>query len=596
MRTATLFIAAMIVGPSGARADGTQAPAGRIVGRVVMASDPQSAVRGVLVTLIPQSAQRPDVHWSTLALGDLRATYTDGSGSFELREVPAGRYRVTARKPAFLPTEFGATGSAGPGTAVAVDPGTTVTLQIAMIRGSVIAGRVRQPNGTPAVGLAVSVMAPEGPGPGRAFVWTDDRGAFRIFGLLPGDYLVVARPLSTLEPVSSDDVDTVLAALEARFRKPGVSPYRSPAAPVAPNARSDAGMPAGIPATPARVFYPGTTVERDAIRVTLGPGEVRTGIDFPVVLAGTVQVSGVVTLPDGRPAAGATVVLATTQRATTDATGAFLLVGVPPGRHTVTATASGPAALASLAAVGDDAPRGAGVPKVALWSRTDVNVGPLDVRGLTLSLQPGMVLTGRVEFIGDARTAPADLRSVQITLALNGRVISSTNASADGTFSLGGIVPGQVEISAQVAGDNRDWRLTSAMRDGQDLLDLPLTFDGTKGIVEGVILRFTDRRTTLSGRLYTVDGSPATSLFVAAVTTERRYWHGKSRRVAFTRPGSDGLFEFTDLPAGEYVLLALRSVDPATWPEPALLESALGSGVKVMVEPGAQVFQELRVK
>ena len=71
-----------------------------------------------------------------------RATSTDDQGRFELRELPAGRYSVTAMKAGFVSLQYGQRWPNERGTPVEVADGQTVEkITIALPRGAVITGR-----------------------------------------------------------------------------------------------------------------------------------------------------------------------------------------------------------------------------------------------------------------------------------------------------------------------------------------------------------------------------------------------------------------------------------------------------------------------
>ena len=163
-----------------------------------------------------ETPSRP-VRRATITINDTnlpggRLGITDDAGRFAFRDLPAGRYTVSATKPAYLNTAYGARGPARSGamlagTAVALSDGQQVTnVNMKMTRGGVISGMIREPGGQPARSARVTVMvcyarsAATGertltPGSfGDRSGATDDRGIFRIYGVPPGDYLVSATP------------------------------------------------------------------------------------------------------------------------------------------------------------------------------------------------------------------------------------------------------------------------------------------------------------------------------------------------------------------------------------------------------------------
>ena len=159
-----------------------QAPAttstklGSIKGRVV--ADGQAVTNAsVIVTSVSSPRQT-------------RAVPTNDNGDFEVRLLEPGMYRVEAHAPAYV--------------SVPVDPdeqlhrvGDSITVN--MIKGAVITGKVLTNDNDPVVGVRVRAMMisdVNGRRPVRLAPpldrLTDDRGVYRIFGLLPGTYVVYA--------------------------------------------------------------------------------------------------------------------------------------------------------------------------------------------------------------------------------------------------------------------------------------------------------------------------------------------------------------------------------------------------------------------
>src|SRR6185436_6790311 len=91
------------------------------------------------------------------------------------------------------------------------------TVRIQLVRGGVITGNVTNAAGEPVIGVSVRasiIRDPQGQVPKTNSLYfmerqTDDRGIYRIFGLMPGTYIVSAGGLATsqrfqLSPYESD--------------------------------------------------------------------------------------------------------------------------------------------------------------------------------------------------------------------------------------------------------------------------------------------------------------------------------------------------------------------------------------------------------
>jgi hypothetical protein len=68
-----------------------------------------------------------------------------------------------------------------------------------------------------------------------------------------------------------------------------------------------------------------------------------------------------------------------------------------------------------------------------------------------------------------------------------------------------------------------------------------------------------------------------------------------SRRVASTRPGTDGSFLFRGLPAGDYYLTAVTDIDPANQTDPPVLEQLAKASISISIKEGEQKVQDIRV-
>jgi hypothetical protein len=189
---------------------------------------------------------------------------------------------------------------------------------------------------------------------------------------------------------------------------------------------------------------------------------------------------------------------------------------------------------------------------------------------------------------------------------VNGTVIGSTFSGstapvrADGSFEVGGLTSGTYTVNCTApARSGQSWILRSALIAGRDVLDAGL--DVSLGAdMSGAVLTLTDRRSELTGSLTTSAGLPAPDYFVIVLPVDPALWTisstTNSRRVRSTRPASDGRFSFIDLPAGEYLLVALTDVEPNEWQKPSFLADIAPAGVKVSIGHGEKKAQDLRIK
>jgi hypothetical protein len=539
---------------------------------------------------------------------------------------------VAATKRGYLAGAYGATRPGRQGTPLLLASGQTVNVSIALARGAVVTGTIRDERGEPLAGLrvfAVNALKPVAPGPTDrdTGTLTDDRGVYRIHSLAPGEYLVVATPTVSVSADitrrSASETDAVLARLKDRA---SATVGARAAAASATRASSDL-------ATLASVFHPGTASMAQATRIKLAPGDVR-GLDFAMPIVPVTTIEGSIVSPDGTPPGSIDMsiipedtlrffALAGTNPQLVKAPGAdgqFKYSSITPGPYMIRARANrapAPAAAGRGGALGFVPPgRGAstGDPET-MYALEAFEVTGAPVTGLAVRLQRGSQFSGRLVFDGASQSAPSNLASVRVTVnpagstgsgsTVRGTVIGSTltqaryaDLRADGTFFVAGLAPGRYSVQVTVppaAGQTAPgWLLRSAIVAGQDVLDTALDVAlGTD--VADVVVTMTDRRTELSGSLQTTAGLPAPEHFVIVFPADPALRVAGSRRVKSTRPATDGHYRFADLPAGDYLLAALTDVEPDEWEKPAFLAVIAPSGVRVGLGEGEQKVQDLRI-
>ncbi len=505
--------------------------------------DVQPASQGTLSGVVeadrngiaPQPVNRAYV---TMAADSFRRfTLTDGEGRFSFVGVEPGKYLLTASKAGYVDSAYGASRPLGAGTPIVVETGQSVAdVRVTLVRGVAITGTIVGVDGEPAANLLVTarpVGADAGHPQRSTQGMTDDRGTYRLFGLAPGGYRVMVMPdrapYRAMRVSSAAEIDRELAELKRRYRASAGSP---PGAPGRGALRTD---DAGAAYSYAPVYYPSTTDALEAQVIELAAGEERVGVDFSLVLTGTVSISGAVTEADGRPAADIRIM---TFRAGSESASLRLR------------------------------------PALTLVGRVDFDgsalQAPADLSAVSVNL-------------GLSATDPQGPGALTVPAATVG---------ADGTFELRGLVPGTYDVNVSTPAPG--WRARSAVLEGRDLLDQPLEIDGTS---RGgpLLVTFTDRRTSLEGTLENLAGRAAPQYTVIAFPADRALW-SSPRRVVKARPDTAGRFHLTDLPAGDYVLAVLTDATPAVEGRAALLDAVAPAAVPVAIREGTPVMQNLRVQ
>ena len=247
-----------------------------------------------------QPARKTRVTLSGVELRGGRSATTDDSGRFLFTALPAGRYTLSANRPGHISVTYGQRQPGRPGTSISLSDGQKFRADMQIPKGSVITGTVLDENGEPAPQTSVRVMRVVTSSGERTLSSnnggsTDDRGIYRIFGLMPGEYVVCATPRNTNTPdlARMEAMEREMRALEMAAAQAGTQTQAIRERIV--NIQG-AMPPMGVEAPPgyAPICYPGTIAASSATPIPLGVSEERGGVDFQLQLAPLSRIEGVV--------------------------------------------------------------------------------------------------------------------------------------------------------------------------------------------------------------------------------------------------------------------------------------------------------------
>jgi hypothetical protein len=373
----------------------------------------------------------------------------------------------------------------------------------------------------------------------------------------------------------------------AELVRPGFA-TTAPAAPDSGSRRPTVGY--------APVYYPGTTQLADAQTITLGPGEERVGLDLQIQRLANSRVEGTVVGPTGQPAAGVRVWLTSAilggstrvsmYSSTTDAQGAFRIVGIPAGQYVAEVRPEiGPPGAAAVSGT---------------WGRADVFLTAGSDASVSLRLQPGLRIQGRLVFETDGSDPPANVSTVRVFFTQEGGSGRSLGVvSADGRFEAGGLTPDRyrVSVTAPMSPGSRDptWYLKSATLGGQDMADDAVDLQSIADL-DSAVLVITNRVSEVSGVIQDAAGRPAPEYFIVVFPADRALWTWSSRRIQQTRPAHDGRYTIRNLPAGDYLIGAVTDVEQNEWFEPAFLEMLYAASLKFSLPDAGRVVQNLGIR
>jgi uncharacterized protein (DUF2141 family) len=644
--------------------DPRTAPTPQAPQRDAAARTGKAVIAGVVTTdeQTPQPVKRAQVTIVSPEAAFTRTTYTNDAGRFSMTGLPAGRYTLTVTKPPYLRLAYGAKRPDRPGTPITIKDAEQLTnLAMRMTRGAVLSGTITDENGLPAVGVQVQAMrvmmqngertlAPGGAVGAQASDMTDDRGVYRFYGLPPGEYVVSAQPRAVngeIKAMTDSEIRAIMAALQqqqaaaAQSQTPGMTNVPAPQASAPP---SEPPVTVGY----ANVYFPGTTTASTAGTVSVEPGAERGGVDFALRLVRTARIEGTVVVPAGmRPqsvqlslnAVGATALdIMSFNRATPGPDGRFSFIAVPPGEYQILArgsVGSGPPpppppppppgaagvtqTFTAVRAVGPGA-GGVGEPMVIMsegpidpnaqsfWGQTDIAVDGTPLSGVTVSMQPGMTLTGKIVFRGTRLVPDGDLSRVRLTMvpASTGGVVRVMAGALplavvnpDGTFKINGIAPGRYRMSGVAplpmgSGPGLSWNLASVLAKGRDALDFQLDV-APNDELRDVTVTFTDATQEIGGTLQDPSGRPAPDYTIIVFAENSQFWTNPSRRIRSARPGTDGRFTVPNLPPGEYRIAAVVDVAPGEINDPSFLEQLVPASIKLTLAEGEKKTQDLRI-
>jgi hypothetical protein len=541
-RQATQPIARDTVAPKGSTAI--------IRGRVV-AADTGAPLPRANVTLSGRTASVDGAQTSAT----VPVVSTDDQGRYEFRQVPAGPVTLRATKTGYVTLAHGQRRAVEIARPLVVAAGQTLEgVDFALPRGSVIAVKALDANGESMTGVTVTVYRLGVVGGARRLVSVVSTGnpalltsspsapEQRIFGLAPGDYYVSAGPLNA---------DNTIAADQGRSY--------------------------------VTTFYPGTALEQDAQRVTVGLGqEVAVTVEMiPMKLA---RIGGTLRTSDGKPITRVTARLESARPNLTSGLsvgtrpdGTFGANNVPPGDYVL---------MIVPAATGGDTDEVARVP---------ITIAERDLMNLAIVTGKGATVRGRFRF--DTGEPPVDLRpgTVQASVAFPTGAVASAGARSsnpDWTFELRGLL-GAGGIISTLPGSPR-WYPKAVMVGGRDMIDTPIDFEVGQEF-NGVEIVLTQKQAELTGGVTDDKATPVIDYVAVIFPEDRRLWTAHSRFIAADRSDQTGQFHLQGLPAGRYLAAAIDYLEPGEERDPALLNRLSDRAVFVALGEGETKRINLRM-
>jgi len=636
---------------------------GILLGQIVDAQD-KRGIAGAMVTMTGE-APVPGPPPATSSSDAPRQILTDGSGRFMFRGVAAGRYMLRATASSYLAASYGQnrpTGSSQP-IELTTDDEKRDGLTVRMWKSASIAGTVTDEAGEPVIAYSVRLFRRTATSRGVRYsaanqVSTNDRGAYRLSGLMPGEYIVAMLSSQTTMPATSVDEyyreimsggSSLNSQLYRDLSSSGASPslggYRLGEFIVqAGSGGRMGGPPPPSPSDESRMmtylnqYFPSASTISQATVISLAAGEERANTDLRLRLVPAVRVSGTITGPDGPVrnmgvrllppgvddiSGGDSMEIASSA---TDASGNFTMFGVPPGTYLLRATriprplpslnrnmttveVSGPNGM--IMGMSSSSGPGPSVPlptDPTLSGQAQVTVAATDLTGVNLVLRTGPRISGRVVFEGTkAQPTPDQIQQTAISVTpISGTTIiqmitAPKRVEPDGRFSTVGFPAGRYLISASAStagqpGQPSPWRMKSAMRAGRDVADEGLDLEAED--ITDVVITFTDQPSEINGTVMDVKGQPDVGALVIAFPADNDSWrqgNPNARRIRSARVTTAGTYVMS-LPPGAYYIAALSDEGADNWQDPSKLEAVMRGATRVTLADGQKLMQSLNTR
>jgi hypothetical protein len=554
--------------------------------------------KGVIVGTIVDAATNQPIPNATVNVSpDGNRTRTtvvaDDKGRYVFSEAPAGHLFLTSAAPGYMGGYYGIRSPFGANQFFDLTEGETATgVVIRMWKNAIVTGTVTDDKGDPMVGATVMASRVQVIGGRTSFgsgrqIKTDDRGTYRSVDLVPGEYAIVLM---------------------------------SPAAVTAASTMQSGG-------SYPTFYYPDAVSTSNATVLQLNGGDERSEIDFHVTRQAAFSVSGVVSgrldgqtrpvqltlKPADRDRIPST---ADVRKATSDAQGHFTFRVVLPGSYVIE-TMDVPSEQAPpgtsrmsyqgtgtgwMMIGGNVGGRGAALPLAPLptaairWAATTVTVDDKNLDDVAVALQSSASIKGRLVFDGTAAKPTADILAQTGVMAMaDGHdlpLLPAPGIRPDGSFETPGLPPGSYQLMVMLNAPG--WTLGSMTADGREMIGRPLALGASD--LTGVVLRYLDHPTQISGVVRSESGQPAPDASIYIFPADRNAWAGGGPAAPMreVRPSRTGTFE-APIVAGEYFVAAVELTAREDWRRADVLDTLARSAKTVRVTMGQTATVDLTV-
>jgi hypothetical protein len=468
---------------------------------------------------------------------------TEPDGTFLLKEVEPGTYRLNANRTGFAPTSYGARKLAGGGTDLKLTAGQAMQdIVLRLQPQAVVTGRITDTDGEPVANVLVSLV--------RSFyrngqrimsntnsAMTNDLGEYRMFGAPAGRYKLRAVVSGNMFGNNGEQEDF------------------------------------------APIYYPGQTDAAGAAPIDLQAGQTLRGVDMVVQRTATRRVRGTVVFPSGHPDV---VQVMVSSRGPAldfmDRRRTIVRPGKPkfefrlaPGAYNVTAYFNDGAQMMS--------------------GTTQVDVGDADVENVAVQIQPGAEIAGHLRIEGASDLSALAKSNVQVRLSPKDMTFMTPAPTGgrmgeDGAFTLKNVGP--QPLSVYVTGLPTGYYVKAINYGQQDAKANGLTYLGSNDAVEIIV---SPNGASVEGRVHNHGGDPVSgATVVLAPPPEQRT---DSQRFRTARTDQNGHFTLKGVEPNDYTVYAWEDIEPGQYMDPDFLKASGNNGKSLKLKESGQESLDL---
>jgi 5-hydroxyisourate hydrolase-like protein (transthyretin family) len=504
-------------------------------------------VAGVQVTLQPAPGT---------VTSPLTPVVTGKDGHFIFKTLDAGNYRLDFQSAGYVRQKYGQKLIAGSAdiaaaTVIPVAAGQGVKdIVMRLVPTSVLTGRVHDSSVRPLASVRVQLFRVEYDSNGEkgfqsvGSAVSDDRGEYRMAGVQPGRYFLVAG---------------------------GVS-----GRPTNPNE---------IPEVTSLVFYPGVNDVGSASPIELQPGVEENGVDFTLKQQTLHRIRGRAIDVDPTVTAGRTTVLYSSasllrgsgqsQGLFDPATGAVEIRDLAPGTYSV-----------SVQTLFQGAARGGRFTShVAV---REITIADSDVDGIVWTTRPPEVINGKFIIEGSTPGNPPRL-IVGLRPVIRGTSPTFQPPDASGAFQFQGVTPGEYRMNPAVPAP---YTIKAIRYGGVDVLGKVFRFhEGETAMLE-VVVAAGAAVAQISGNVTDDRGQAASPISVIMIPDER----DRANLYMVARiNGGPGHFTIPNVPPGNYKIFAWDAIEPYSYFDPDVMKKFEQKGKTLKIGESANETLELKV-